>query len=131
MFLPAAPPAINGAAPTVVDEPTMRIDEPTPPRPRSQPKTNASTAWAAWQAEPDSTDSTAFLEIVASWTDGTTAQLMRAPWPEGRERPTAATIRDRLRHHIVRAASGPESSYVAALEQARNDVIAELQHRPR
>ncbi|MGI8662872.1 MAG: hypothetical protein ACR2LQ_06630 [Acidimicrobiales bacterium] len=123
---PATVPAVKGAAPLDPDEPMMSIEAPATPRPRSQPKTKASAAWAAWQAQESPTSGTEFLDIVASWTDGTTAQLTRAAWPAGVERPTSAEVRERLCHHIGVAARGERSSYLDALEKARNDVIDEL-----
>lgn len=103
-----------------------------PPATRSKasksgrPKPSPATAWATWQAEGSDAARDEFLPNVASWTQGTAAQLLRPAWPVGSPRPTVAQVEGRLSHHLDRAARGPESTYLDALEAARSAVAKEL-----
>lgn len=92
--------------------------------PRSKP--SPATAWSTWQAEGTDAARDEFLPNVTSWTQGTAAQLLRPAWPEGSRRPTVAQVEERLAHHLGVAAGGPETSYLDALEAARDAVADEL-----
>lgn len=92
----------------------------------SRPKASPGTAWAAWQAEGSDAARDEFLPNVASWAQGTAAQLLRPAWPVGSKRPTVTHVEERLTHHLGLAAGGPESSFLDALESARDAVAREL-----
>lgn len=111
-------------------------DDPvTPPNPepgakaeasrRKSPKMSVESAWAEWQGNVASSGKE-FLHSVASWTEGTAAQLLRQRWPTGAKRPTSAEVRERLRHNLGVAARGAQSTSMEALEKARGRVIDEL-----
>ena len=64
--------------------------------PTSPPKqTSVSAAWAAWVADGSSSAGSHFLQRISSWIEGTSAQLLRARWPDT-ERPTSAELEERL-----------------------------------
>jgi len=79
-----------------------------------------------WQATRAAGAGAEFLTSIASWTEGTAAQLLRQRWPAGVKRPSASDIQDRLRHSLELAAGGATSTYPEALEWARRNVIREL-----
>ena len=91
---------------------------------RTKPSPGA--AWAAWQTEKSPAAREEFLPNVASWSQGTAAQLLRQAWPPHSKRPNVVDVEARLHHHLELAARGPETSYLEALEAARQGVIAEL-----
>ena len=87
--------------------------------------TSVGAAWTAWAAEGSSSAGSEFLQRVASWIEGTSAQLLRAKWHPGIERPSAADLEGRLRHHLeVVAQAG--ATYPEALELARQGLIDEI-----
>ena len=87
--------------------------------------TSVGAAWTAWAAEGSSSAGLEFLQRVASWIEGTSAQLLRAKWHAGIERPSAADLEERLRHHLeVVAQAG--ATYPEALELARQGLIDEI-----
>jgi hypothetical protein len=82
-------------------------------------------AWVAWgNGSPEA--GTEFLERVSAWTQGTTAQLLRARWRPGTKRPTSAELEARLRHHLERVAQAGLASYPEAFELARQGLIEEI-----
>jgi hypothetical protein len=82
-------------------------------------------AWAAWATNGSATDGSEFLERVSAWSQGTTAQLLRARWRPGTPRPSSAELEGRLRHHLeVVAQAG--ASYPEALDLARQGLIEEI-----
>jgi hypothetical protein len=89
-------------------------------------KMDVRAAWNSWATSGSPEAATEFLDRVASWTDGTAAQLSRggagrvAPWP------TREELAERLRHQLALVAAGGPVTYLEALEQARREVIAEL-----
>ena len=87
--------------------------------------TSVGAAWTAWAAEGSSSAGLEFLQRVASWIEGTSAQLLRAKWP-GTERPSAADLEERLRHHLEVVAQAGHASYPEALELARQGLIDEI-----
>ena len=89
-------------------------------------KRGPAAAWAAWAAGDASADGSEFFGSVASWTEGTAAQLLRPQWPAGVARPTAQAVQDRLCHHLEVVVRRRESTYLEALELAREAVIEEL-----
>lgn len=89
-------------------------------------KPSPATAWATWQSEGSDAARDEFLPNVASWTQGTAAQLLRPAWPSDSRRPTVSDVEERLAHHLGLAARGPESTYLDALEAARGAVAREL-----
>jgi hypothetical protein len=89
-------------------------------------KASPGAAWTAWQTERTDAARDDFLPNVASWTQGTAAQLLRPAWPQDSSRPTVADVEGRLQHHLALAAHGPESSFLDALEVARRAVAGEL-----
>ena len=92
----------------------------------NRPKASPGAAWTAWQTERTDSARDEFLPNVASWSQGTAAQLLRPAWPHDSNRPTVSAVEDRLQHHLTVAAHGPESSYMDALEVARRAVAGEL-----
>lgn len=93
----------------------------------SPPKLSVGSAWAAWEeAEGSPASGSEFLGRVASWMEGTAAQLLRARWHTGVQRPTAAEVQERLRHHLGMVAQDGNVTYLEALELARRGVIDEL-----
>jgi len=89
-------------------------------------KMDARAAWNTWTTSGSPEAAAEFLDRVASWTDGTAAQLSRGgagrlvPWP------TREELAERLRHHLALVATGDPVTYLTALDQARREVIAEL-----
>ena len=91
----------------------------------SPPKMSVGSAWAAWETEGSEDAGSEFLGRVASWVEGTAAQLLRGRWP-GDKRPTAAEIQERLRHHLGLVADAGNVTYLEALELARRGVVEEI-----
>lgn len=88
--------------------------------------TSVGAAWTAWAAEGSSSAGLEFLQRVASWIEGTSAQLLRAKWHPGIERPSAADLEERLRHHLEVVAQAGQATYPEALELARQGLIDEI-----
>ena len=94
--------------------------------PTSPPKqTSVSAAWAAWVADGSSSAGSHFLQRISSWIEGTSAQLLRARWPDT-ERPTSAELEERLRHHLEVMAHAGDATYPEVLELARQGLIDEI-----
>ena len=91
-----------------------------------RPKPSVGSAWTAWQTDLSAAARDEFLPGIASWSQGTAAQLLRRPWPAEATRPTAAQVEERLVHHLELVAKGPALTYLEALEAARRGVIEEL-----
>jgi hypothetical protein len=91
---------------------------------RSKP--SPATAWSAWQSDHTAVARDEFLPNVTSWIQGTAAQLLRPAWPEGSRRPTVTEVEERLAHHLDIAAGGPATTYLDALDAARDAVAREL-----
>ena len=83
-------------------------------------------AWTAWATEGSSSAGLEFLQRVSSWIEGTSAQLLRARWHPGTERPSAAELEGRLRHHLAVVAQGGLATYPEALELARQGLVEEI-----
>ena len=83
-------------------------------------------AWTAWAADGSSAAGSEFLQRVSSWIEGTSAQLLRAKWRPGTERPTSAELEERLRHHLEVVAQTGLATYPDALEHARQGLIDEI-----
>lgn len=83
-------------------------------------------AWTAWAADGSSSAGSEFLERISSWIEGTSAQLLRARWRPGIQRPTSAELEGRLRHHLELVAQAGLATYPEALEQARQGLIEEI-----
>jgi hypothetical protein len=82
-------------------------------------------AWVAWEnGSPEA--GSEFLERVSAWTQGTTAQLLRARWRPGTKRPTSSELEERLRHHLALVARAGVASYPEAFELARQGLIEEI-----
>jgi hypothetical protein len=88
--------------------------------------TNIGAAWAAWAADGSSSAGSEFLKRVSSWIEGTSAQLLRAKWRPGTQRPTSAELEGRLRHHLEVVAQTGLATYPQALEHARQGLIEEI-----
>jgi hypothetical protein len=107
-------------------------DNLVPPAPRpAQPKKpptrlSIGPAWAAWTAH-GAAAADDFLHSVASWMDGTSAQLLRRATPAGAKRPTTAEVKERLHHHLDAAAKAGEADYLEALAAAKQNVLEEMQ----
>jgi hypothetical protein len=93
---------------------------------RPPPKKRADAAWALWKADGSASSGAEFLRSVSSWTEGTTAQLLRPQWPAAVRRPTSPEVQERLRHHLGLAVRGEHATYRDALGWARDAVIEEL-----
>jgi hypothetical protein len=89
-------------------------------------KMSVGAAWTAWAADGSSTTGSEFLERVSSWIEGTSAQLLRARWRPGTQRPTSAELEGRLRHHLEVVAETGLATYPEALELARQGLIEEI-----
>jgi hypothetical protein len=89
-------------------------------------QTSVGAAWTAWAADGSSSAGSEFLERVSSWIEGTAAQLLRARWRPGTQRPTAAELEGRLRHHLEVVAQTGLATYPEALELARQGLIDEI-----
>lgn len=83
-------------------------------------------AWTAWAADGSPSAGSEFLQRVTSWIEGTSAQLLRARWRPGSERPSAAELEGRLRHHLEIVARAGLATYPEALELARQGLIDEI-----
>ena len=92
----------------------------------SPPKMSVGSAWAAWEADGSPASGSEFLGRVASWMEGTAAQLLRARWQDGTKRPTSTEVQERLRHHLGVVAQAGNVTYLEALELARRGVIEEI-----
>jgi hypothetical protein len=88
-------------------------------------QTSVGTAWAAW-ADGSLSAGSEFLQRISSWIEGTSAQLLRAKWRPGTERPTSAELEGRLRHHLEVVAQTGLATYPQALDQARQGLIDEI-----
>jgi hypothetical protein len=88
--------------------------------------TSVGAAWTAWAADGSSPAGSEFLDRVASWVEGTSAQLLRARWRQGTLRPTSAELEGRLRHHLEVVAQAGLATYPEALELARQGLIDEI-----
>jgi hypothetical protein len=89
-------------------------------------QTSVGAAWTAWAADGSPSAGSEFLARVASWIEGTSAQLLRAKWRPGTERPTSAELEERLRHHLEMVAQAGLATYPEALEHARHGLIEEI-----
>ena len=87
---------------------------------------SAGAAWTAWAADGSSSAGSEFLDRVSSWVEGTSAQLLRARWRPGTQRPTSAELERRLRHHLEVVAQAGLATYPEALELARQGLIDEI-----
>ena len=92
----------------------------------SHSKRAPAAAWAAWASGNGPADGSEFFGTVTSWTEGTAAQLLRPQWPAGMTRPTARAVQDQLCRHLEIVALRRESTYLEALELARQAVSEEL-----
>ena len=92
--------------------------------PLKQPSVGA--AWTAWAADGSSSAGAEFLERITSWIEGTAAQLLRAKWRPGVQRPTPAELEGRLRHHLEVVAQTGVATYPQVLEHARQGLIDEI-----
>jgi hypothetical protein len=118
----------DGFLEAVADAPPDRAEpaKAAPGRRPSLPKLTVVAAWSAWQADGTASSGTVFLQNVSSWTEGTAAQLLRRRWPVGARRPSSPEVQERLRDHMALAARGGSSTYLEALEWARDGVNREL-----
>ena len=89
-------------------------------------QTSVGAAWTAWVADGSSSAGSEFLQRVSSWIEGTSAQLLRARWRPGTQRPSSAELEDRLRHHLEVVAQAGLATYPEALELARQGLIDEI-----
>lgn len=89
-------------------------------------QTSVNAAWAAWVADGSSSAGSLFLQRVSSWIEGTAAQLLRARWRAGTQRPTSAELEARLRHHLEVLARAGLATYPEVLELARQGLIEEI-----
>ena len=89
-------------------------------------QTSVGAAWAAWAADESSSAASEFLERISSWIEGTSAQLLRARWRPGAQRPTSAELEERLRHHLEVVAQAGLATYPEVLELARQGLIDEI-----
>ena len=92
----------------------------------NRPKLSAGSAWSTWQSEGSVAARDEFLPNIASWSQGTAAQLLRQAWPVDSKRPTVMAVEARLHHHLGVIAKGEPTTYLDALETARQAVIEEL-----
>ena len=116
---------------TMPARPVLTDVAPATPKParapgRSHPKARAQSAWAAWIAGGPAASGAEFFLSVASWTEGTAAQLLRQPWPALSKRPTSAEVEERLRHHLKVVVHAEPTTYLDGLGLARTSVIEEL-----
>jgi len=92
----------------------------------ASPLKSVGSAWTAWAADGSSSAGSEFLERVSSWIQGTSAQLLRAKWQPGIQRPTSAELEGRLRHHLEVVAQTGDATYPEALGFARRGLIEEI-----
>ena len=90
------------------------------------PKMSIGSAWAAWEANESPSAATEFLQRVASWVEGTAAQLLRDQWRIGAKRPSPTEVQERLRHHLEVVALSGHATYLEALDEARLAVLEEI-----
>ena len=93
---------------------------------QSHQKSTVAATWTAWEADDGPSSGTDFLRSVSAWIEGTAAQLLRRKWPAGTKRPTSPEVQERLRHHLELTARRADSTYLNALESARDGVSQEL-----
>ena len=74
-------------------------------------QTSVSAAWTAWAADGSSSAGSQFLQRISAWIEGTSAQLLRARWRPGTQRPTSAELEERLRHHLEVVAQAGLATY--------------------
>jgi len=121
---------IPAARSTAGSPPTRTGRAPSPsavaPSPRA-PKPSAREAWKSWRATGSEGDAISFYESIASWLEGTSAQLARPPWPSGGVRPSLAEIEARLREALGLVLAN-EATYVEALDAARRRVANQLRY---
>jgi hypothetical protein len=89
-------------------------------------QTSVGAAWTAWATDGSSSAGAEFLERVSSWIEGTSAQLLRAKWHSGTQRPTSGELEERLRHHLEVVAQAGLATYPEVLEHARQGLIDEI-----
>jgi hypothetical protein len=89
-------------------------------------QTSVGAVWTAWAADGSSPAGSEFLGRISSWIEGTAAQLLRARWRPGTQRPTSAELEGRLRHHLEVVAQAGLATYPEALELARQGLIDEI-----
>jgi hypothetical protein len=89
-------------------------------------QTSVSAAWTAWAADGSSSAGSQFLQRISAWIEGTSAQLLRARWRPGTQRPTSAELEERLRHHLEVVAQAGLATYPEVLELARQGLIDEI-----
>ena len=65
------------------------------------PKMTVGACWAAWEEGGSASSGSEFLQRVASWIEGTAAQLLRDHWRTGAKRPSSTELQERLRHHLA------------------------------
>ena len=91
------------------------------------PKMTVGACWAAWEEGGSASSGSEFLQRVASWIEGTAAQLLRDHWRTGAKRPSSTELQERLRHHLALIAhDGQATTYLEALELARHAVLEEI-----
>jgi len=89
-------------------------------------KLTVGACWAAWEADGSASSGSAFLQCVASWIEGTAAQLLRDHWRTGTQRPSSTELHERLRHHLALVAHDGQATYLQALDLARHAVLEEI-----
>ena len=89
-------------------------------------KLTVGACWAAWEAGGSASSGSEFLRHVASWIEGTAAQLLRDHWRAGTPRPSSADLQERLRHHLALVAHDGQATYLQALDLARQAVLEEI-----
>jgi hypothetical protein len=91
-----------------------------------RPKMTVGACWAVWEADGSASSGSEFLQRVASWIEGTAAQLLRDQWRTGTKRPSSTELKERLRHHLALVAHDGQVTYLQALELARHAVLVEI-----
>ena len=91
----------------------------------SVPKRSSREAWGDWRATGSSASATYFCDSVASWLEGTAAQLVRPLWPAGGVRPSLLDVQASLRKGL-RLVVTQQADYVDGLSAARQHVQKEL-----
>jgi hypothetical protein len=90
------------------------------------PKMTVAACWAAWEEDGSASSGSEFLQRVASWIEGTAAQMLRDQWRTGTKRPSSTELQERLRHHLALVAHDGQATYLQALELARHAVLEEI-----
>lgn len=93
-------------------------------------KMDAPAAWKAWATSGSADAAAQFLDRIGAWTDGTAAQLTRGVALRSGCGPTRDEIAAQLHHELGVLAGGEPLAYLAALNEARRNVIEELRARP-